>query len=74
MPRGAGGDLDGMKLRALQAKATELGVDDAKLDDAEDKAQVIALIVAIGACMTKTQKPRSQEIPVRNLDVPKSAV
>ena len=34
----------------------------------------IALIVAIGACMTKTQKPRSQEIPVRNLDVPKSAV
>jgi len=35
-----------MKLRALQARAEELGVDDDKLDDAEEKPEVIALIVA----------------------------
>ena len=39
-------ELNGMKLRALQARAEELGVDDDKLDDAEEKPEVIALIVA----------------------------
>ena len=39
-------ELNGMKLRALQARAEELGVDDGKLDDAEEKPEVIALIVA----------------------------
>ena len=39
-------ELNGMKLRALQARAEELGVDDDKLEDAEEKPEVIALIVA----------------------------
>eukprot|EP01047_Picozoa_sp_COSAG01_P094902 COSAG01_NODE_25720_length_735_cov_4.264151_1_plen_245_part_11 len=38
-------ELEGMKLRALQKRAEELGVDEDKLDDAEEKAEVIALIV-----------------------------
>ena len=32
-------ELNGMKLRALQARAEELGVDDDKLDDAEEKPE-----------------------------------
>ena len=38
-------ELGGMKMRALQKKAEELGVDDEKLDDAEQKSEVIALIL-----------------------------
>ena len=33
-------ELEGMKLRALQKRAEELGVDQSQLDEAEDKAQV----------------------------------
>ena len=35
-----------MKLRALQRRASELGITDAALDDAEEKSEVIALIMA----------------------------
>lgn len=38
-------ELEGMKLRALTKKATEMGVDEDKLDDAEEKSDVIALIL-----------------------------
>ena len=40
-------ELGGMKLRALQRKAEQLGVDQAKLDEAEDKAAVTALILEL---------------------------
>jgi NACalpha-BTF3-like transcription factor len=39
-------ELGAMKLRALQKRAEELGVDEDKLDDAEEKSEVIALILA----------------------------
>ena len=39
-------ELWGMKLRALQRRAEELGVAEAELDEAEEKAEVIALILA----------------------------
>jgi hypothetical protein len=42
-------ELEGMKLRALQKRAEELGVDEDKLDDAEEKAEVIALILELVA-------------------------
>ena len=35
-----------MKLRALQRRAEELGVAEAELDEAEEKGEVIALILA----------------------------
>ena len=38
-------ELTALKLRALQAKAEELGVSDSALDDAEDKEDVVDLIV-----------------------------
>ena len=38
-----------MKLRALQKKAAEMGVDEEDLDDAEDKSEAIALIMALMA-------------------------
>ena len=39
-------ELWGMKLRALQRRAEELGGGEAELDEAEEKAEVIALILA----------------------------
>eukprot|EP01047_Picozoa_sp_COSAG01_P047253 COSAG01_NODE_4498_length_4973_cov_5.248461_4_plen_100_part_01 len=39
-------ELQGMKMRALQKKAEALSVNEDRLDDAEEKAEVIALIVA----------------------------
>tara|TARA_A100001015_G_scaffold291035_2_gene364738 strand:+ start:142 stop:858 length:717 start_codon:yes stop_codon:yes gene_type:complete len=39
-------ELAGMKVRALQKLAEELGVDSHELDDAEEKSEVIALITA----------------------------
>eukprot|EP01046_Picozoa_sp_COSAG06_P056026 COSAG06_NODE_10474_length_1676_cov_2.143310_1_plen_62_part_10 len=38
-------ELGAMKLRALQKKAEEIGVGEDQLDDAEEKSEVIALIV-----------------------------
>ena len=39
-------ELAGMKMRALQRRAEELGVEDEKLEEAEEKSEVIALILA----------------------------
>ena len=39
-------ELKGMKLRALQKRAEEAGVDEEKLDEAEEKEEIIALIIA----------------------------
>eukprot|EP01048_Picozoa_sp_COSAG05_P013759 COSAG05_NODE_1495_length_4710_cov_19.079592_4_plen_228_part_00 len=39
-------ELAAMKLRALQRRAEELGVDESELNDAEDKAEVIELILS----------------------------
>jgi hypothetical protein len=39
-------ELAGMKMRALQKRAEELGVDEDKLDEADEKSEVIALILA----------------------------
>ncbi len=39
-------ELVGMKMRALQRRAEELGVEDEKLEEAEEKSEVIALIMA----------------------------
>ena len=47
-------ELEAMKLRALQKRAEELGVDEDKLDDAEEKSEVIALILAALAPITKS--------------------
>jgi len=52
-------ELAGMKMRALQKKAEELGVDEARLDDAEDKAEVIVLI------MEKVEQQRAAEEAAR---------
>jgi len=40
-------ELEGMKLRALTAKAEGMGVNEDKLDDAEGKSDVIALIMEV---------------------------
>ena len=42
-------ELEGMKLRALQNKAVAMGVDEAELDDAEERSEVIDLILALAA-------------------------
>ena len=47
-------ELGAMKLRALQKKAEELGVSEDQLDDAEEKSEVIALILAALAPITKS--------------------
>ena len=39
-------ELSGMKLRALQKRAAELGIDEDTLGEAEEKSEVIALILA----------------------------
>ena len=39
-------ELGGLKLRALQKRAKEMGVDEEKLDDAEGRSDIIALIVS----------------------------
>jgi hypothetical protein len=39
-------ELHGLKLRQLQARADQLGVDEQALDAADDRSQSIALIVA----------------------------
>ena len=39
-------ELQALKLRQLQARAEQLGVDEQSLDDAEDKPAVMALILA----------------------------
>ena len=39
-------ELAGMKMRALQKRAIELGVDEDTLDEADEKSEVIALILA----------------------------
>ena len=49
-------ELEGMKLRALQKRAEELGVDQSQLDEAEDKAQVIDLILATLAAAAETHR------------------
>ena len=41
--------LHGMTLRALQKEAQALGVDEAELDDAEEKAELVALVSAAQA-------------------------
>jgi hypothetical protein len=39
-------ELSGMKLRALQKRAEELGINEDTLDEAEEKSEVIVLILA----------------------------
>jgi len=45
-------ELTGMKLRVLQKRAEELGVDEQVLNDADDKAEVVALILAATPAIT----------------------
>ena len=48
-------ELGGRTLRALQKEAERLKVDDAELDEAEDKAAVIALIEAARAAQAERE-------------------
>ena len=56
-------ELPGMKMRALQRRAEELGVEDEELEEAEEKSEVISLIVAkveAQRSAAKSTLPRAQ--------------
>ena len=54
-------ELEGMKLRTLQKHAEALGVEEQKLDDAEDKAQIIALILELNFSKAAEEPSAAEE-------------
>jgi uncharacterized protein YunC (DUF1805 family) len=55
-------ELSGMKLRALQKRAEELGINEDTLDEAEEKSEVIALILAATAAAAEAETTRLAQL------------
>ena len=61
-------ELEGMKLRALTAKAEEMGVDEDMLDDAEEKSDVIALIMEVESARVGVSVAAAVELELKAAD------
>ena len=61
---GAEQPLHSLPLRALQEEAERLGVGDAELDDAEEQAELIALITAAQAAQVDAVEAQQQAAAV----------